>query len=155
MRLGRRRPLAGTAVLVALLGACGSLAGCVSSPTSLAQQVSAWASSATVSANDSFVVQDVAAIRRSAKRGLLKDFTSNCAGLVYDSGTAYGNLPTPDDTLTNELNVAYEDFADGGNTCAAAHSLHSRAVAGAMRKIAAGVVALDRAKRRLAADGVH
>jgi hypothetical protein len=143
------------AVLLSMTGACGLLAGCVSGPTSLAQQVSQWASGATVSANDGFVVQDVAAIRRSAKRGLLKDFTSNCAGLVYDSGTAYGNLPTPDNTLTNELNVAYEDFAAGGNACAAVHSLHSLAVARAMRKIAEGVVALDRATRRLAADGVH
>jgi len=155
MNLGRRPLLAEMAVLLAVTGACGSLAGCVSSPTSLAEQVSEWASSATVSANDSFVVQDISAIRRSERRGLLKDFTSNCAGLVYDSGTAYGNLPTPDNTLTNELNVAYEDFAAGGGTCAAAHSLHSGAVARAMRKIAEGVVALDRAKRRLAADGVR
>jgi len=154
MTVGRRRQLAEMAVLFAVLGACGSLAGCMSGPTSLAQQVSAWASSATVSANDGFVVQDIAAIRRSAKRGLLKDFTSNCAGLVYDSGTAYGNLPTPDNTLTDELNVAYEDFAAGGNSCAEAGGLHSRAVAGAMHKIAEGVVALERATRRLAADGV-
>jgi len=155
MNLGRRPLLAEMAVLLAMTGACGSLAGCASGPTSLAQQVAEWASSATVSANDSFVVKDVAAIQRSAGRGLLKDFTSNCAGLVYDSGVAYGNLPTPDNTLTNELNVAYEDFAAGGGTCAAAHGLHTRAVARAVHKIAEGVIALDRATRRLAADGVH
>ena len=59
--------------------------------------------------------KDIAAIKaRSARRDLLKDVTSNCAGLVFDAGTAYGNLPTPDNTLTNELNVAYEDFASAG-----------------------------------------
>ena len=74
---------------------------------------------------------------------------------MVDSGTAYGNLPTPDNTLTNQLNVAYEDFASAGGSCSTVQSVHSAKFAAALKTIAAGVAALDKAERRLAADGVH
>ena len=74
---------------------------------------------------------------------------------MYDAGTAYGNLPTPDNTLTNELNIAYEDFANAGSSCSSASSVHSHTVTSALRVIAAGLVSLDQATRLLAADGVH
>ena len=150
-----RRPLFEKGALLTALLALGALAGCTSYTGSKAHQVSEWASIATASSNDQLVVQDISAIRRSVRANLLKDVTSNCAGLVFDAGTAYGNLPTPDNTLTNELNVAYVDFSSAGSSCAAAHSVHSHQVAAALRTIAVGVVSLDKATRLLAADGVH
>ena len=79
----------------------------------------------------------------------------SCSGLVFDTGTSYGNLPAPDNTLTNELNVAYEDFVSAGSSCAAAGTLNSGRITSALATIALGVVSLDRATRILAADGVH
>jgi len=153
--VGLRRPLVDAAALLAGFAALVALAGCTSYTGSKAHQVSEWASIATVVSNDQLVVQDIAAIRRSVQVNALKDVTSNCAGLVFDSGTAYGNLPTPDNTLTNELNVAYVDFTSGGSSCAAVSSIHSAKFAAALRTIAAGMTALDKATRLLAADGVH
>ncbi len=155
MRAGLRRPLDEAAVLVAVLLAVVALAGCTSYTGSKANQVRQWASIALVSSNDNLVVLDIAAIKRSVRAKKLKDVTSNCSGLVFDTGTAYGNLPTPDNTLTNELNVAYLDFASAGSSCAAARSLHSSRITAALATIAVGVVSLDKATRRLAADGVH
>ncbi len=155
MSAGSRRPAVEVTLLLMALTAGGALAGCTSYTGSKAHQVSEWASIAMVSSNDELVVQDISAIRRSIKASLIKDVTSNCSGLVIDSGTAYGNLPTPDNTLTNELNVAYEDFASAGSTCSAAHSVHSHQVAAALRRIDMGVVSLERATRVLAGDGVH
>ncbi|MGO9962230.1 MAG: hypothetical protein ACLPUG_02235 [Acidimicrobiales bacterium] len=155
MTRGPRRTLGGAAALVTVLLALGLLAGCTGYTGSKANQVRQWASTTSVSANDGLVTQDVTAIRESMMAGRLKDVTSNCAGLVFDTGTAYGNLPTPDNTLTNELNVAYQDFANAGSSCAAARSLHSGRVKRALEIITAGVVSLDEATRRLAADGVH
>ena len=155
MRAGLRRPLNEAAVLVAVLLAVVALAGCTSYTGSKANQVRQWASIALVSSNDNLVVLDIAAIKRSLRAKKFLDVTSNCSGLVYDTGTAYGNLPTPDNALTNELNVAYQDFASGGSTCAAAASLHSSRITSALATIGEGVVALDRATRRLAADGVR
>ena len=40
-----------------------------------------------------------------------------CALLTTDAQTAIGNLPTPDNQLTNDLNTAYEDAASAGNNC--------------------------------------
>ena len=131
------------------------LAGCTSYTGSKANQVRQWASLSSVSANDKLVVQDIAAIKRSIRAKQLKDVTSNCSGLVFDTGTAYGNLPSPDNNLTNELNVAYEHFANAGSSCAALGSLRSTRMRAALATIATGVVALDKATRLLAADGVH
>ena len=155
VRVGRRRRLVELLVAISAVASFGALAGCTSYSGSPAHQVSEWASVADVSSNDQIVVQDIAAIRLSAHRDLIKDVTSNCAGLLVDSGTAYGNLPTPDNTLTNQLNVAYEDFASAGGSCSTVQSVHSAKFAAALKTIAAGVAALDKAERRLAADGVH
>ena len=40
-----------------------------------------------------------------------------CALLTTDAETAIGNLPTPDEVLTTELNTAYEDAASAGDDC--------------------------------------
>ena len=155
MKAALRRPLGETAVLVAVLLTAVGLAGCTSYTGSKANQVRQWASLSSVSANDTLVAQDIAAIKRSVRAKELKDVTSNCSGLVFDTGTSYGNLPAPDNTLTNELNVAYEDFVSAGSSCAAAGTLNSGRSTSALATIALGVVSLDRATRILAADGVH
>lgn len=129
--------------------------GCTGYSGSKAQQVSQWASQYTVTANDQTVLSDVTGLRRSQAAGRLRDLTSNCAALVSDAGTAYGNLPTPDTGLTNELSEAYTSFADGGSTCAGVTSLGSPRLKGALRTIAAGVSELARATRMLAGFGVR
>jgi hypothetical protein len=62
-----------------------------------------------------------------------------CALLTTDAETDIGNLPTPDATLTDELNTAYEDAASAGDDCYAgaggdhallARSARERAVLG-------------------------
>jgi hypothetical protein len=40
-----------------------------------------------------------------------------CALLTTDAQTAVGNLPSPDTTLTDDLNTAYEEAAAAGNDC--------------------------------------
>ena len=40
-----------------------------------------------------------------------------CALLTNDAETAIGNLPTPDTSLTDELNAAYTDAAAAGDDC--------------------------------------
>ncbi|MGA3353172.1 MAG: hypothetical protein ABSD85_08320 [Acidimicrobiales bacterium] len=154
MRLTTRHAPA-TAALVALVLTSTAAAGCTGYSGTVANQVGQWASQYTVISNDRTVVSDIDAIKLSLRAGRLKDLTSNCAGLVDDAGTAYGNLPTPDNTLTNELNTAYEDFANAGSSCASASSIDSTKITTALATISKGLVALARATRRLDADGVH
>jgi len=150
-----RRRLVIPAALLAGLVALGTLQGCTGYSGSKAHQVAQWASQYSVISNDQNVLADVRAIKLSLAADKLRDVTSNCAGLVFDAGTAYQNLPTPDNTLTNELNDAYEDFANGGSSCAAAVNLRSGKLEAALATVQAGVVPLEVATRRLAADGVH
>ncbi len=150
-----RHPLNEVAVVSAVLLVLGALAGCTSYTGSKANQVREWASIASVSSNDELIVQDVSAIKLSLRARRLKDVTSNCSGLVFDTGTAYGNLPAPDNTLTDELNVAYEDLAAAGSSCAWARRLGSHRITAALATIDAGLVSLDKAGRLLASDGAH
>jgi len=150
-----RHPLNEVAVVSAVLLVLGALAGCTSYTGSKANQVREWASIASVSSNDELIVQDVSAIKLSLRARRLKDVTSNCSGLVFDTGTAYGNLPAPDNTLTDELNVAYEDLAAAGSSCALARRLGSHRITAALATIDAGLVSLDKAGRLLASDGAH
>ena len=156
MRLGEPHPgVKASAVLMALLASV-VVAGCGTGYSGTkANQVAQWASQYSVVSNDQLVVDDASAIKASVSAGKLKDVTSNCAGLAVDAGTAYGNLPTPEVTLTDELNTAYEDFAAAGGQCAAATSLGSGKLTAALRTIAAGLVSLKAATRLLAAEGVH
>ena len=153
-RLANRPPkvlIAAMAVLVACVAAgCGT-----GYSGSKSNQVRQWASQYSVISNDQLVVNDVTAIRASIRARQLKDVTSNCAGLVVDAGTGYGNLPTPDTILTAELNTAYEDFASAGGACAGAQSLDSAKITAALGKVGSGLVSLDQATRLLGSDGVH
>ena len=155
MSLRRRRGPRAAAVLVSGLCALAGLAGCTGYSGTVSHQVGQWASQYSVISNDQTVVSDTSAIARSYRAGRLKDVTSNCAGLVDDAGTAYGNLPTPDNTLTDELNTAYEDFVNAGSLCASAGSIGSAKITSALAAIVRGLAALHRATGRLAADGVH
>jgi len=148
------RPRKVFVVLMALVVPCVA-AGCTGYSGTKANQVSQWASQYAVIANDQLVVNDVVAIRASVRAAQLKDVTSNCAGLAVDTGTAYGNLPTPDTTLTAELNVAYEGFASAAGDCAAAGSLSSSKITAALTKVKTALVSLERATRLLASEGVH
>ena len=155
MTTGGRRRLFGAVAFVAAFVALLAAAGCTGYSGSQAHQVSQWASQYTVISNDQTVVSDIRAIRLSLQAGRFKDLTSNCAGLVTDAGTAYGNLPTPDNTLTNELSAAYQDFASAGSSCAAVGSLRSKKIPAALALISRGLVSLAWATRRLGGEGVH
>lgn len=144
-----RRRLAPLAAALAVAAA----AGCTSYTGTPANQVREWASTATVGTNDADVVADVRALERSVRAGAVKDVTSNCAGLVYDTGTAYDNLPTPNEALTGELNAAYEKFFASGEACSSVTSVTAPGVATALADAADGLRLLDRPTRQLREDG--
>jgi hypothetical protein len=143
-------PFSGVAfVLVVLLGGCTSYSG------TTANQVRQWAAQSDVTYNNSILVQDVDHLQRSIAARDLKKITTNCDGLAYDTGTAYGNLPTPDNTLTNELNDAYQRFFAAGNGCSQAGSVDSPRVGRALRDSSKGLRLLAIATRHLDRDGVR
>ena len=152
----RRKAPGGRALVAAtVLTASLAAAGCTSYTGSPANQIREWAQQADVTANDAQLVADLGDFRRSVARGQLGEVTTNCAGLATDAGTADGNLPTPDNALTNQLNDAYEQFFNAGNDCAQATIMGSSRIVRANQRLTRGLAELRTAERKLRQAGVH
>lgn len=97
-----------------LLGGCGAGVQAGRSPG----QVSSWMSQSGEGASIGQVQADSKNVDLA-----LRDHNSSaaiktvCALLSNDALTAIGDLPSPDSTLTNDLNTAFEDGAAAGKSC--------------------------------------
>ena len=115
---GRSTPL-WAAVAVALMAA-SALAGCAGPDQSgsPAARVSAWVSGAgggsAVGALEVDSRNIDLALSRHDPAAAIKTV---CALLSNDAHVAIGNLPTPDQQLTDDLNRAYEEAATAGDDC--------------------------------------
>jgi hypothetical protein len=96
-----------------VLSACG---GTVSG-TTLAAQVNNWATTAGFSASVSHIQADLRQIDAGADHPAT--ILTYCQVLVTDALIANGNLPTPDQTLTDLLSTAYSEAGDAGHDCKA------------------------------------
>lgn len=113
----RRRATVVGAVGVALGGLV--LAACSSGPAATpAQQVSSWVSSAGAGAQIRTLQVDVKnvdlAIRDHNSPGAIQ---TTCLLLSTDAEMGIGQLPTPDQTLTDDLNTAYTTEFNAGEDC--------------------------------------
>jgi hypothetical protein len=108
-------------VVLATVMAIGSLllAGCTLDPSgSPASQLSGWMTTSDGGAAIGQVEVDSANIDLAlARHDPPSAIKTVCALLTTDAQTAIGNLPTPNATLTDDLNNAYEDAAAAGNDC--------------------------------------
>jgi len=140
-------------VAAALVALALSVAACSNMSGDLAQRVAEWSSGASLSANDAQIVADIKAVAVGIKQGELAPTRTACAAFVIDAGTAQGELPTPDTQLTNALNDAYTDFAEGAQDCSLATSFSSADFARYRSKLAAGEARLATAERLLKSLG--
>lgn len=149
LRARTSRLAAPAAVLVAglVLASCSGYSG------GIAHQVGQWASGADVTTNDGYITTDVGEIANGVKLAKLTATHTACDGLASDAGTAYGELPTPDSSLTSELNTAYLDFTAAAEDCSAASSFTGDRFRDYRREEALAAAALDRAERRLRSLG--
>jgi len=137
-----------------VLALATALAGCAGFTGNPAHQVAEWANGASLSTNDGYIVADVKDIDQGiASRQLIATHTA-CDGLGTDAGTAYGELPTPDSELTNELNNAYLDFTNAAQKCSDARSFAGTGFAAYEREIARAESAFNAANRRLHHFGI-
>lgn len=115
----RRGPPRWAALTVALMVA-SALAGCAGPDQSgpPAARVSAWVSGAGGGSAVGTLEVDSRnidlALSRNDPAAAIKTV---CALLGNDAHIAIGNLPTPDQQLTDDLNRAYEDAAAAGDDC--------------------------------------
>jgi hypothetical protein len=113
----RHRPGVVTAavLVVGSLTLCGCTLGQVGPP---ATQVTNWMSTSADGAAIGQVEVDSQNIDLAlAHRDAPSEIKTVCALLTTDAQTAIGNLPSPDTTLTDDLNTAYEEAAAAGTDC--------------------------------------
>ncbi len=107
--------LAGTVVASGLV-----LAACAGPDESgpPAARVTAWVEGAGAGAAVGALRGDVARVDRALSlHDTPAQIRTVCAVLTNDAETAIGDLPTPDHTLTADLNSAYSDAAAAGDDC--------------------------------------
>jgi hypothetical protein len=113
-RAGRHGLVGVTIAGALMLGGCGAGVQAGGSPS----QVSSWMTQSGEGASIGQVQADAKNVDLT-----LSDHNSSgavktvCALLSNDALTAIGNLPSPDSTLTNDLNTAFEDGAAAGKSC--------------------------------------
>lgn len=117
VRHAGHRSLAVVALLA--LGA-GTLAGCASAEETgpPGTRVASWltaASGGTAIGTVSVDSRNVSSVL--AHHNTPGSVRATCGVLTTDAQTAIGNLPTPDQTLTQDLDRAYEEAAAAGTDC--------------------------------------
>jgi hypothetical protein len=135
-RLPRRRGLRRLALAVALAGLALSASACASdadTPAALA----AWASQATYGSNNALLRTDLEEIASGIAQDELVPTRTACDGLGTDAANAIGELPTPDNKLTNELNAAYSDLVNAAQSCSEAPAFASPDFTRYRRRVAA------------------
>jgi hypothetical protein len=98
-------------VLGLVLAACGT----TYSGRTLSAQVTSWAKTAGFSSSVNELQGDIRQIDAVADHP--PAMATYCTVMVNDALIANGNLPTPDQALTDLLSTAYSEVGDAGHDC--------------------------------------
>ncbi|HEX3459635.1 MAG TPA: hypothetical protein VHT49_01910 [Acidimicrobiales bacterium] len=120
MRLGSfSRGRVGAVTTAVVIGSI-ALAGCAGQEQAgtPAHQVTEWVSGAGAGSSIGTVEVDIKNVNLAfSQRDPAGEIRSVCGLLVTDAGTANGNLPTPDQQLSDDLATAYATAYDAGTDC--------------------------------------
>ncbi len=145
--MSRSRLLAAAATLgLALIAsACGG------SHATLAARLTAWKSGSSYSSDQGLISTDIREIATGIRSGPLKALQTACDGLGVDAADAYGELPTPDEKLTDDLNDEYLTAENAAESCSTAAELHGGRVERYLTLIARAERDLHAAQARMQA----
>lgn len=146
------RHLAG-ALALALLAT--GVAGCSNYSGDLAQRIGQWAVGASYDADNSQILSDLGNLAAGYSERQLLPLRTACEAFGVDVDALYGNLPTPDETLTNELNDALTTFGAASLKCYDSASFSSPSFRSYLAELARGKALYARARQRLASFGVR
>lgn len=130
------------------------IAGAVLASCSSTESVATWASTSSLSANDAQLETDLSGIARGLALRELTPLHTVCEAFSADAATAYSELPTPNQALTDVLSEAYDDFERSGGACYSAPSFESAKMHQFEAELARGKQALAEATALLRSFGV-
>jgi hypothetical protein len=145
------RTIVEAAVVVASL----TLSACSSGPDvsgTLSQRVNGWSQGAGLTASSAKITSELDLVTKSASTGDLGHLQAVSVQLQDDATIAHAQLPSPDQSLTNQLNTAYQTAYELAN-----HYLdkglgaeRAAGLAAIVRQAAAAQEALQAARARAA-----
>lgn len=111
--------------LAAALGAVGValVSAACASHAALPARLRAWENGSSYSSDQHYISTDIGEIATGIRTGPVKAVRTACDGLGVDAANAYGELPTPDQSLTSDLNGEYLTATNAAQSCSAASSL--------------------------------
>ncbi len=148
----RLRALLGAALVATLASACAGTDVGGSNP---AQRVRAWASASNLSGSTATLRDDLSRVATARRDDDMIGMKTECAVLIADVRTAYGELTTPDPELTTDLSNAYDALARSASSCySGATAKNDKALAYAAGQTNVGLGWLSRAEERLRTFGI-
>jgi hypothetical protein len=130
-------------------------ASCSSGPTTLSGQLQSWANGAGYSADVAQINADLHNLANGVSERKLLALRTACEGFSTDAAMLYTELPTPDETITNELGTSLSDFFSASVDCYAASSFTSTKFRQYLKEMHTATNLFDEALAQLAAYGVH
>lgn len=112
----------------AALGVALVVAACGGSHATLPTRLRAWESGSSYSLDQGFITSDIQEIGTGLRAGQLSAVRTTCDGLGFDAGTADGELPTPDQALTDDLNDEYLTATNAAQSCSTATMVHGQRI---------------------------
>jgi hypothetical protein len=149
------RARAGALALAALALAAGALAGCATSYAGDSpKQVQQWAAAAPYDADNAQIQSDLGDLANGLAEHQLQPLKTACEAFSIDVDTLYTTLPTPDTTVTDELNAALSTWGRAAEDCYGAPSFSSARFAKYRAELKSARAEYAKAQRRLRTFGV-
>ncbi|HUY06327.1 MAG TPA: hypothetical protein VMU99_03590 [Acidimicrobiales bacterium] len=148
-----RTTLGSAPIAIAIALTFGS---CSSPPVSMRTKMQSWATQQNFVSDDASIRSDLVGIDAGIRLRDLAGLRTDCVGLSADADQIYSTLPSPDVTVTNELNVAFTKYwGPGAQLCYGARSFSSAKMATFERYLVLGRAIYAKAESRIASYGVH
>jgi hypothetical protein len=112
-----RRGISRSLVAVTLGAVVFAATACSSGPTTFSGQMKSWASNATYSADVAQISEDLIGLRNGLAEHEFLQTRTECEGFGVDVETLYGELPTPDQTITDELGASLSSYYTASEDC--------------------------------------
>lgn len=133
-----------------MVGAALTLAACSGSGKGAAAQVSSWVSTDGFGSSVGTLLGDggrvIEAVESKQAAGVLR---TDCGVLEDDASTADGNLPTPDQALTDDLQQAYKADLAAANECYSSHAVTRQRLEEAVRSVTRADALLEQAVQQV------
>ena len=142
-------------IAILLVGVAFAVASCSTGPTTLRGKLQQWASGASYSSDAAQINADLVNLQNGYRERKLLPLRTACEGFSADAATLYGQLPTPDQTITDELGSSLNNFFGASIDCYQSSTFSSAKFQQYLKLMRSATATYRRALSQLGVYGVH